>query len=367
MKNILYLIDTTGPGGAETLFIDLNKHFTDESSASLAIIHGPGWVESKLLEHGIKHRIIKAKGSFNIKYLYHLIRLIKNNKIDLIHAHLFGSSVYGSLAGLFTHTPVISTFHGLVDVNTSDKYLKQKIAIVKKGSTIVAVSQKIKDYLVENTSLYDSDVLMIPNGIHLKGPVTTDNHRFREQYNIPDSSTIIGCLGNIRPAKDYETAINTIKLLLEKKQDVVLLIAGATNHDLYNFFLDLIKQYNLENNVQFIGFVDDPFEFLSNLDIYLMTSTTEGQPISLFQAMSTKLPIVGTKCGIEDVLVDGKTAWISPVKSHASLSENIISIINNPEKADIRAKKAQEFVNEYYNIDTMFENYDALYNRLIKK
>ncbi len=367
MKNILYMIDTTGPGGAETLFIELNKNFIQGNKNGLAIIHGSGYVENKLKENALNYTILPGKGSFNIKLLFQIIRIIYKYKIDIIHSHLFGSNMYASIAGILTRTPVVSTFHGLVDINTSDKLLNLKISIVKKGSTIVAVSEKILEHLVKSTTLCHDDILLVPNGIHLKPVKTQDRSEFRKQYNLPESCMIIGCLGNVRPAKDYETAILSIKRLRELNIDVVLLIAGATNHKLYEQFLNLISDLDLSDRIKFIGFVDDPFIFLSNLDIYLMTSTSEGQPISLFQAMASNLPIVGTRCGIEDLLEDGETAWLSPIKSPDAIAENIKMVINSPEESNRRATNAVKCVSKNYDIETMFNKYNDLYTELSKK
>lgn len=367
MKNILFLIDTAGPGGAETLFVELTKYFNHTDYNALAVIHQSGWIENQLLENHINFIIIQGKGSFNFKLLYQLVRIIKKHEIDIIHAHLFGSNIYASLAGILTNTPVVSTFHGLVDISITERLLKQKIAIVKKGSHIVAVSDKILSYLVDSTSLTTNDILVIPNGIHLQDRLKVDTQEFRARFNLSESSTIIGCLGNVRPAKDYETAIKTIKILIESNHDVTLLIAGATNHELYDDYLKLIEKYNLKHCIQFIGFIDNPYNFLSNLDIYLMTSSSEGQPISLFQAMSCRLPIVGTRCGIEDVLQDSETAWLSPVKSHTSLAENIVSIINNPHESRRRASAANDYVTSHFDIKTMFEQYNNLYQQLTEK
>ena len=364
MKKILYMIDTTGPGGAETLFIELSKKFM-EVNMVLSIVHGPGWVENQLIKNNINHLKIERKGSFNIKFILQLIKIIKINKIDVIHAHLLRSSIYASIAGLITKTPVISTFHGLVDINETDNLLNKKIFLLKKSSTIIAVSKKIKEYLINSTALTEQDIKIIANGIHLKNSTITDKQSFRKKYNIPNNHTIIGCLGNIRPAKDYQTAIETMKILTQTNNQVVLLIAGDTNNSLYEDYLNLIKKFSLESHVKFIGFTEDPYNFLSNLDIFLMTSTSEGQPISLFQAMSQKLPIIGTECGIEDILNDGETAWLSPVKSPKSLTKNILSALEDSEESLRRATNAYEYVYANYNIETMFQNYNELYGQLI--
>ncbi len=115
MLNILHSIDTPGPGGAETVYLDIVTRLDRDRFTSFPVIPEKGWIYDQLQEQGFDPIIIDSTGSFNTRYLWELIKLIRKQKIDLIHSHLFGSNVYCSLAGLLTSTPVISTFHGFVD------------------------------------------------------------------------------------------------------------------------------------------------------------------------------------------------------------------------------------------------------------
>lgn len=367
MINILHIIDTTGPGGAETLFIELNKEFNNQDYTSYAIILGPGYVEDKLKEFDLNYYIIPGKGSFNFSYLFKLIKIIRSKKINLIHAHLFGSNIYASIAGLITGTPVISTFHGLVDINVNDKLLKLKIKIVNMGSQIISVSQKILNHLVQNTQLKNTDIKLVKNGVHLSNIQKPNKAEFFKKYNLPDDAILIGCLGNVRPAKDYATAIKAIDLAIQKQPKLHLLIAGATDHRLHEEYLKLITDRQLASKVTFIGFIKDPLLFLSHLDIYLISSISEGQPISMFQAMNCKLPIIATQCGVEDILSHNKTALLVPPESPDLIADSIVSLIKNSIHAKELATNAYKLVNEQFDIHSMFEEYEQLYLQLIRK
>ena len=125
MKKILHIIDTTGPGGAETVFLKLIEATRNSGKYQcVALIRGSGWVKSQLEEKGIEFYEINSKGSVNFQYLRMLIKLIKREKIDLIQTHLLGSGIYGCLAGLICRIPVYSTFHGMVDFSEKERLQK---------------------------------------------------------------------------------------------------------------------------------------------------------------------------------------------------------------------------------------------------
>ena len=102
MKTILHTIDTTGPGGAETVFIDLATRLPKDKYRSVVVIRGKGWVYEELGRRGVNPILLDAKGSFNLRYLLGLRKIIKEEGVDIIQSHLLGANVYCSLAGLLT-------------------------------------------------------------------------------------------------------------------------------------------------------------------------------------------------------------------------------------------------------------------------
>jgi len=102
MKTILHSIDTTGPGGAETVFIELATRLPADKYRSVVVIRGKGWVYEELCRRGITPVLLDTRGSFNLRYLMGLRKIIRDEGVDLIQAHLLGTSVYCSLAGLLT-------------------------------------------------------------------------------------------------------------------------------------------------------------------------------------------------------------------------------------------------------------------------
>ena len=109
-----------------------------------------------------------AGGSFNFGYLRKIVRVVRREQVDLIEAHLSGASLYASLAGIITGTPVVSVFHGSVDLFPSDRLLGTKVAVINRGSDrIVAVSNHLRDDLLARMGLRAEKLQVVYNGVAL--------------------------------------------------------------------------------------------------------------------------------------------------------------------------------------------------------
>ena len=116
MISILHVIDTGGPGGAETVFLQTTTGLDPDRFRSTPVVGHEGWLSSQLDARGVAPEIAPAKGSFNARYLWQLSRIAHRHRVNVIVAHLYGSAVYASLAGMLLSIPVISVLHGHTDV-----------------------------------------------------------------------------------------------------------------------------------------------------------------------------------------------------------------------------------------------------------
>ncbi len=295
---ILHIIDTTGPGGAETIFTQLAADSKKKGFRSLALIRGSGWVQSELQRLGIETIVKDCKGSLNVGFLKFLIQLLVREKVDIVQSHLLGSNVYASLAGFLTLTPVISTFHGFVDISSKEKFSALKFISIRLGSKkVIAVTDQIKQMLNGIRWLNSKKIITIANG------VDTDLFSVKKSYFPVDNGVFrIGCLGNVRGAKNYPLALSVLKVLRENGWSVELHIAGDDTNVLAAECKALATQLGVSDHVIWHGFISDACAYLHSLDVFLLSSTSEGHPLALTQAMSCGLPIVVTPCGVEHII-----------------------------------------------------------------
>ena len=330
MKTILHTIDTTGPGGAETVFIDLATRLPKDKYRSVVVIRGKGWVYDEFCRRGISPVLLDAKGSFNWRYLLGLRKIIKSEAVDLIQSHLLGSNVYCSLVGLLTGRPVVTTFHGAVDVGKNERFMAFKFGLINMGaSKIVAVSESLRDEIISRTPLKADKTNVIYNGIDSAEFERQKSDDLRQRFGWGEQDIIVGSLGNIRPAKAYDVLLRAAAMLENQKHTCRFVIAGQGESKgkpsrLYKELLELRESLNLQDHVKFIGFVDDPADFLSKVDLFLLSSSSEGFSISTIQAMASSLPVIATRSGgPEEIVTHQEDGWLVEKDNPAAIAEAI--------------------------------------------
>lgn len=352
---ILHLIDTTGPGGAETIYVSLADFTRRKGSRALASVRGAGWVKTQLEAAGILTHVVDCKGSFNLAFLRDLLGIIRRENIDLIQAHLLGSNVYACLAGLLTNTPVVCTFHGSVDVAANERFAWAKFLLIRLGARkIIAVSDQLKRDL--SRYLPEAKLSVIHNGIDLNL-----YPRIRPGRDLSAAQIRLGSLGNIREAKDYFTAIRAVDHLKRRGYEVRFEIAGGGKPELQSKLQTLVEELGLEREVIFLGFIDKPANFLESLDVYLLSSSSEGHPLALVQAMAAGLPIVATRCGVEEVLTHEVDSLLVPVGKPEAMADAIERLATDGSLRNEVAKRARALAISHYSVDAMHEQYWNIY------
>jgi glycosyltransferase involved in cell wall biosynthesis len=369
MKTILHTIDTTGPGGAETVFIDLATRLPKDKYRSVVVIRGKGWVYDELCRRGVKPILLDAKGSFNLRYLLGLRKIIKNEDVDLIQSHLLGSNVYCSLVGLLTGKPVITTFHGAVDIGENERFKRLKFGAISTGaSCIVAVTDSLRDDILNRTSLNQEKISVIYNGIDTGEFMRPRSGTLREKFGWDENEIVVGSLGNIRLAKGYDILLQAAALLQNSERSFRFVIAGGGKQkdNLLNNLLELRKQLGLEDKVRFLGFIDDAADFLANIDFFLSSSITEGLPLSAIQAMVAALPMVATRCGgYEGLITDRENGVLAKVGDPQALADAIEMLAANPDLQKTLSENARNHAVSTFDIQVMLDAYEQVYKRLL--
>ncbi len=345
MLKILHAIDTPGPGGAETVFYDLITGIAPDKFFSIPVLPDTGWLDDKLTAKGFHPCIIPTRGSFNLKYLFTLIRLIKTNKIDIIHSHLFGSNVYCSLAGIITKTPVIATFHGFVDSNQNDKLLKLKFTLINKGAaSIIFVSNHLMTFFVDKLGANAAKSHVIYNGIDTSRFKPGKSGTLKQELGLADDDIIIGSIGNIRPAKSYDILLKAAAIVKKQRNNIKFVIAGESSGYLYDQLLALHKKLQLAETVFFLGFRENTTELLHNFDHFLLTSGSEGFSISTVEALACGVNIIATKSGGPEEILAGSKELLVNIGDYRAIAQAILAA---PPKREISTNCLSPLVKKF--------------------
>lgn len=360
---ILHLIDTPGPGGAETVFLDLVQGLDPTRWESVPVSPQKGWLTEVLERSGIKPVILPTRGSFDFAYLLQLRDIISGRRIDLIQTHLMTTSVYGTLASALLGPPVISTFHGLPDVSVGSRFNPVKFGVLGRGSNkIVFVSDSLRSAFVELGLRSSRNLRVIPNGIDCEIFKPGAGKHLKGELGLPKGAILAGAVGNIRPPKGYKNLILACAEIRKRREDFYLAIAGDPKEPLYSELLALRSRLGLDAGVFFLGFRDDIPELLRSLDLFLLSSTHEGFSLATIQAMASGLPVVATASGgPQEIIEDGVSGRLVPPDDPMALSAASLEILSSPSEMVSLGRGARARVDEDFSKTAMVQRYEALY------
>ncbi|MBW3225632.1 glycosyltransferase family 4 protein [Marinobacter adhaerens] len=367
MKTILHLIDTTGPGGAETVFINLLRELEQTDFRNVVVLRGQGWVADQVRGLGITPLFIDSKGSFNLGYIRILRRLLRDEQVDLIHGHLLGSNVYGALLAMICRKPMIATFHGAVDVASGERFLRAKFFIIGWGaSAIVCVSKRLQEELRERSPLPADKLELIYNGVDPELFCMAQAMGLREVLGLPPEAKLVVSIGNIRPAKGYEHLVDAAVAMAARDSLVHFVVVGHQRASLFEKLEAQIAKAPEQPNIHWLGFRQDVVTILRQADIFLLPSTSEGFSISTVEAMMAGVPIIATRSGgPEEIVADGKTGILIPTRDPNAIADAIERLGDSALRDTLTAKARAEAL-QRFSLASMLRSYKRLYERLIR-
>lgn len=373
-KKILHLIETTGPGGAERVLLDVVTGIRKTEFSSVVVLpSSKKWLPLKLRSEGVEVRHIEFRGKYDMNLLVQLIKLTCKEKIDIIHAHLFSVGVYAAIVGIITRRPVVVTLHGMIDgFMIKTFHTRIKLLICKYGvKKFIFVSQYLKNRFIANCRIKEYQAVVIPNGIKIinykRSP--NDHMDMRKMFGFSNNDFLIGAIGNIRKPKRYDLLIRAALHLKQQGINMKIIIVGdyMDAKDIKNELDVFIANNNLTNEVFFLGFHENIIPIINMIDIYVLSSESEGFSIATIEAMAMEKAVLTTKCGgTEEILSNGQYGLLVNKNDVNSISDGIQFLLKNPMYREAIAKKARRHVESIYNLDQILEKYGNLYTHLVQ-
>ena len=317
--------------------------------------------DSKILkkakEIGIPIFILPFKNKFDFKTIFELIKIIKNNEIDIVHTHSGIDTWIGGLASKIAGAKFIRTRHLSNPINKSRLNFINELA-----DFIITTGESIKQNMIKDNRINKNKIISIPTGQDSNrfNPNRYNKSKSRQILNLPNDKIIIGNLAILRKFKRHDIFIKVAKKVTQKYQNVLFVIAGDGPQK--DNLLKMIKEYQLEKNVKLIGFCNRPEIFLSSIDIFLFTSdSNEGVPQVLIQALMMNLSVISSNVGsIKDLWHNNNFDLIDNYTIE-NFAKTVIKNLENPQKKDTR-----EYMVKNFSTNIMAENILDVYNRVIK-
>lgn len=372
---IMYVIDNLAFGGGEMAFSQIVNGLNRKRYEPFFACSEGGALMEKFEGSGVKFFPVNFKKRVCFRTLRRLREIFCSEKPCIIHSQGSRANFYTRLAAGRTKISKLVCTIAMPVEGYDVGFFKKAVYVALDRFTeryvdrFIVVSESLRKKLVEKHHISSEKIVKISNGVEtdLFQPGGTDaKKKIAREFKLPEKAVLVGSIGRIVWQKGMKYLIQAIKEMDEKQgiRDVRCLIVGEG--ELRSILEKEARDLGLEGRVVFTGFRQDIRDILSALDIFVMPSIREGQPIVLLEAMSMAKPIVCTDIeGINETVDDGSTGILVPPKDPAALSGAVISLLKDRAKADKMAEQAREVAGRNFDIRDKIRQHEELYERLI--
>jgi glycosyltransferase involved in cell wall biosynthesis len=226
----------------------------------------------------------------------------------------------------------------------------------------IAVSGEGRQTRIQRERIDPRRIVLIPNGIPIprRPHDPTTAARVRREFGIEPDTPLLGSVGRMVAEKGYDVMLAALGRLRATHPDLRWLVVGAG--DCQAELARVASRSGVDGAVIWAGRRDDVAAILSALDIWVMSSVSEGLPVALLEAMAARLPIVATRVGgIPDAVRDGEQARLVPPADPESLAGAIADLLANPPEAIRLAHAARERAEREFGIKSVATRIEGLY------
>ncbi len=310
----------------------------------------------------------------NIRVYKALKKIIKENRYQIIHCHTPVGGVLARLAARKTRkrgTRVIYTAHGFhfykgAPLHNWILYYPIEKTMARYTDCLITINQE--DYKFAKKHLKAKQIELI----HGVGMITSrvdkeltkeEKLNYKKELDVKEDEVVFSYVAELNKNKNQILLINTIKKLKEEKKNIKLLLIGEG--PLYNYYEEVIKKENLQDNIILLGKRNDINEILSITDIYVASSIREGLPVNIMEAMYKGLPIIATNNrGHRELIENGKTGYlINDFKNIDMMISKIVELINDEKEVRNFGKRAKEKANKYC-LKNVFKEMEKIYKNI---
>jgi glycosyltransferase involved in cell wall biosynthesis len=352
-KYFLELVPVLEKKGVSTEFICIYNE-ADENSTIL-------FIEAyKAL--GLTMHVHKLKSDRSILSAVRFIKkTVSIGKFDLIHTHLIHADFWCALLKKIyrINTPIVSTKHGYdedyiskhgfnPDYLRPNKYYRIAKFSEKHIKASFSVSDGLKNLFVAGKICTSDKIRTIHHGFDLPEIENKVNSVIRK------SKYQLVILGRIIPFKGHIHLLKALKIAVIKIPDVHLNIVGHGDAQLINQLKEFIANNNLEKNVSFEGYKSNIYDYLTNADIMIVPSISEGFGLVFLEAMNAKIPIIGFDvAATNEIIKHDETGQLVELKNEEQLAEAIVDLFDSPQKRNYLSSKAFTRLKSYFSLDRM--------------
>lgn len=369
---VLEFITPAGFYGAERWVIALaNNSNYDKVICDLAVTQESPDQDLSVAEYYPKEagevHYLKMNGRFDFRAVRQLVDIIKKRNIQVIHTHGYKSDILGLLAARIAGIKCVSTPHGFSG-NVGFKlgaFIRIGTFMLRYFDSIVPLSEElIAD--MKRFNVPEGKTKFIRNGVDLKeiDHALIELNKLTANERVISDQKIVGFIGQLIPRKGIGDLLDVFDKLhaTHKTTCLQLLGDGRQREELQHKASQLVSV----NSIQFLGFRSDRLALLSNFSLFVMTSSLEGIPRCMMEAMAVGIPIVAYDIpGVDQLVEHNVTGLLAPFGDKEALLEYCKMLLDDRELVTRLTENARNKIDHLYSAGRMAEEYELLFRDLI--
>jgi len=363
---VLHVLDRLDRGGTEMLVLDILNFSYKKDLDVYVVAMGNGVLLDEFRKNNSKFFLIQRQYPIDIFAIFKLIKLIRKEKIDVVHCHITTVSLHVYLASFFIKIKLVQSFHGYLE--SAKKYNRISQFLINQFNANIAVSKgflkRLKDQSKFNTM---KNFHIVYNGVDV---LKFNNISVvqREEFKIKENDILFGMVGNFMTWKDQITICKALPYIISKYPYFKFVFVGAQSKQepyLYENCVNFCINNNISDNVLFLGQRTDVIKILFTLDGFVFSTVEDTFGLALVEAMMVGLPtIVSDIPPLLEISDNGKYSKIFKLFDHEDLQSKIEELIINVEKRQELGAMGQNWVLSKFTIEKHIQELNKLYQSL---
>lgn len=328
----------------------------------------------ELRSEGFTVEVLNRQPGFDRACARKIAQLWKKYDVEIVQAHQYTPYFYAMAARGWCHArpPILFTEHGRFFPDLPN--WKHKIfnrLWMSRYDRVVVVGRSVGDAIVQNEGIPARRVEVIYNGV--SEAQFLENRLSAEQKSALRTSLGIGerplilFVARLDTIKDHPTAMRAVRELLSRpsmatlpiEQRPILLLAGGGPE--FDALQRYVHELGMESNIRLLGERKDISELLQVADVFMLTSVSEGIPLTLLEASATETPIVATQVGgIPEVVLPGETGLLAPAGDATGLADHLEHLLTDPAFAQTLRQNAKKRFTELFTERKMLAAYEEM-------
>ncbi len=368
---VLQFITPAGFYGAERWVLALANNINSEQAlCDLAVTREGAGQDLTLAElyptdTGQEVHYLDMKGRFDLGAVKQLCEIIQEGRIDVIHTHGYKSDIIGLFAARRTGIACVSTPHGFsgkVGMKLA-AFIRVGVHLLRYFDQVVPLSEELMSDM-RRFGVPEEKTRFIRNGVDLT-EIDASLEKVPRGANAPaESGRAVGFIGQIIPRKGIGDLLEVFDSLHGSDSALQLQLVGDGRQR--QELEDKARSLSSAEDIHFLGFRSDRLELLSGFDLFVMTSSLEGIPRCMMEAMAVGVPVVAYDIpGVDQLVEHERTGLLAPHGDKEALAACCRKLLDNPDLATELTGNARKMIEDKYSAARMAREYEGLFHELV--